>query len=64
MKKVCLIVVMVLCATCSTGAYGFDNEITTLKNGDSETYENPSSIRTAGGEIVSDDGALGDNRVN
>ena len=61
MKKLCLMAVIMLCATLTTGVYGFDNETTTLKNGDSETYEY--SIRTAGGEIVSDDGALNDNRV-
>jgi len=61
MKKVYLIVIMILCATLTTSVYGFDNETTTLKNGDSETYEY--SIRTAGGEIVSDDGELNDNRV-
>ena len=54
-------VIMIVCATFTTAVYGFDNETTTLKNGDSETYEY--SIRTAGGEIVSDDGALDDNRV-
>jgi len=61
MKKLCLIVIMILCAAFTTAVYGFDNKTTTLKNGDSETYEY--SIRTAGGEIVSDDGALDDNRV-
>ena len=61
MNKVCLIVTMMVCASLTTVVYGFDNKTTTLKNGDSETYEY--SIRTAGGEIVSDDGALNDNRV-
>ena len=48
MKKVCLMVVMILCAALTTGVYGFDNQTTTLKNGDSESYEY--SIRTAGDE--------------
>ena len=61
MKKLHLIVTVMVCATLATGAYGFDTKTTTLKNGDSETYEY--SIRTAAGEIVSDDGALNDNRV-
>ena len=61
MKKIPLIVIMILCAGFVTGVYGFDNETTTVKNGDSETYEY--SIRTSPGEIVSDDGALNDNRV-
>ena len=61
MKKACLIVIMILVAAFTTAVYGFDNETTTLKNGDSEAYEY--SIRTAGGEIVSDDGGLDDNRV-
>jgi len=61
MKKLCLITLIFLCAALATGVYGFDNETTTVKNGDSESYEY--SIRTAGGEIVSDDGALNDNRV-
>ena len=61
MKKVYLIVAMILCAALTTAVYGFDNKTTTLKNGDSETYEY--TIRTAPGEIVSDDGALNDNRV-
>ena len=61
MKKVCLIVIMILCASLTPPVYGFDNETTTVKNGDSESYEY--SIRTSPGEIVSDDGALNDNRV-
>ena len=61
MKKICLMVIIVLCAWFTTGAYGFDNERTTLKNGDSETYEY--TIKTAGGGVVADDGALDDNRV-
>ena len=61
MKKVCLMVIMIVCAGFVTAVYGFDNETTTVKNGDSETYEY--SIRTSPGEIVSDDGALNDNRV-
>ena len=49
MKKLCLIVILILCATLTTGVYGFDNETTTLKNGDSETYEY--TIKTAGGDL-------------
>jgi len=45
----------------AVGVQGFENESTTLKNGDSEAYEY--TIKTAGGEIVSDDGVLNDNRV-
>ena len=47
MKKLCLMAVIMLCAALTTGVYGFDNETTTLKNGDSETYEY--SIKTVGG---------------
>ena len=61
MKRFCLMVIMILCGAFVTGVYGFENETTTLKNEDSETYE--FTIKTAGGEIVSDDGVLNDNRI-
>ena len=61
MKKVCLMTLIFLCAALTTGAYGFDNETTTLKNGDSETYEY--TVKTTPGGVVADDGPLDDNRV-
>lgn len=61
MKPFLLIFIMILCGTFITPVYGFENENTTLKNEDSEAYEY--TIKTAGGEIVSDDGVLNDNKV-
>lgn len=61
MKPFLLIFIMILCGTFTTPVYGFENESTTLKNEDSEAYEY--TMKTAGGEIVSDDGVLNDNRV-
>ena len=61
MKKFCLMVIMILCGVVATGVYGFENKDTTLKNEDGESYEY--QIKTAGGEIVSDDGVLNDNRI-
>jgi len=61
MKPFLLIFIMILCGTFITPVYGFENENTTLKNEDSESYEY--TIKTAGGEIVSDDGVLNDNKV-
>ena len=61
MKKLCLMAIVILCAVLTTGAYGFDNENTTLKNEDAETYEY--TIKTSPGGVVADDGALDDNRV-
>ena len=61
MKNVCLVTLVLFGALWATGVYGFENKRTTLKNGDSETYEY--TIRTAPGEIISDDGVLNENRI-
>ncbi len=61
MKKICSMVLAFLGVALTAGVYGFENETTTLKNEDSEAYEY--TIKTAGGEIVSDDGVLNDNKV-
>ena len=61
MKQFCLIVIMILCGTFTIPVYGFENETTTLKNEDSEAYKY--TIKTAGGEVISDDGVKNDNRL-
>ena len=61
MRKCCVIVIVALCAALTTSVDGFENKTTTLKNGDSETYEY--QIKTSGGEVIADDGAVDDNRV-
>lgn len=61
MKKICLMILTFLGVALAVGVHGFENKNTTLKNEDSEAYEY--TIKTAGGEIVSDDGVLNDNRV-
>jgi len=60
-KRAWLLVFMIFGVSVTTGVYGFENENTTLKNEDGESYEY--QIKTAGGEIVSDDGVLNDNKV-
>ena len=52
---------MIFSISLSATLYSFENENTTLKNKDSEAYEY--TLKTTGGEIISDDGALNDNRV-
>ena len=61
MKKIGVMVILAVAVLSSAMLYSFENENTTLKNKDSEAYEY--TIKTAGGEIISDDGALNDNRV-
>jgi len=61
MKPFLLIFIVILCGTFIAPVYGFENESTTLKNEDSEAYD--FTIKTPGGEIVSDDGVLNDNKV-
>ena len=61
MKPFLLIFIMILCGTFITPVYGFENENTTLKNEDSESYEY--IIKTVGGGVVANDGPLDDNRV-
>ena len=50
MRKHWLIVVVVLCAALITSVYGFENKTTTLKHGDSETYE--SQTKGPGGGVI------------
>ena len=39
MRKYWVFIIIALCAMLASSVYGFENKTTTLKNGDSETYE-------------------------